>query len=76
MRVCLAKYCYDLLEQGVPVAEATSRSIAHLTDKVNGFAGLIAIDSAGNRAWATSTPNIPVGVAEGAVDISNGQQPA
>ena len=76
MRVCLAKYCYDLLEQGVPVAEAASRSISHLTERVQGFAGLIAIDAHGNRAWATSTPNIPVGIPERVIDDSSGQHPA
>ncbi len=76
MRVCLAKHCYDLMESGMPVQEATQQSIDFLVQRVNGFAGLIAIDSKGSRAWSTSTPNIPVGIPEGVVDSSSGQSPA
>jgi beta-aspartyl-peptidase (threonine type) len=63
MRVCLAKYCYDLMAAGKRVDEACRGSIAHLVDSVDGFAGLIAIAPDGSRAWATSTPNLPVGIA-------------
>lgn len=76
MQVCLAKHCYDLLEQGIPVEEATQRSIDFLVQTVNGFAGLIAIDSKGGRAWATSTPNIPVGIPERVVDTTSGHSPS
>ena len=76
MKLCLAKYCYDLLEQGVSAEEATRLSVEHLVDKLNGFAGLIAISSSGERAWATSTPNIPVGIPEELLDDRSGHIPA
>lgn len=68
MRVCLAKYCYDLMANGVPVDEACRSSIAFLVKQVDGFAGLIAISPDGSRAWATSTPNLPVGIATSCED--------
>jgi L-asparaginase / beta-aspartyl-peptidase len=72
MRVCLAKYAYDLLEAGCCAAEAAQRSVAHLVDTVDGKAGIIVLDRHGNRAWATSTMRIAVGVPEKLVDANVG----
>lgn len=76
MRVCLAKYVYDLLELGAGAPEATQRGIDHAVAAVGGFVGVIAIDRGGNRGWCTSTNRIAVGVAEQLCDANAGELPA
>jgi L-asparaginase / beta-aspartyl-peptidase len=72
MRVCLAKYVYDQLEQGRTAAEAARMGIDLLIKRVQGAAGLIVVDSQGRRAWATSTPRISVGIPEEILDQRSG----
>jgi beta-aspartyl-peptidase (threonine type) len=76
MRVCMAKYAYDLLAGGMPVAAVARRAVKYLVDTVNGRAGLILMDPQGNRAWATSTAHIGVGVPECVPDDVGGSMPA
>lgn len=76
MRLCLAKYAYDLLAGGMPASAAVKQAVKHLVDTVNGRAGLIMMDSQGNRAWATSTAHIGVGVPECVPDDVSGSMPA
>jgi len=64
MRVCLAKYAYDLLAHGATAAEAAQRSVDHLVSTIKGRSGLVIIDARGNRGWATSTSRIAVGIPE------------
>jgi len=75
MRVCLAKYAYDLLVQGASAAEATRRAIDHLVASIDGRAGLILVDRAGNRAWATSTRRISIGIVESLPEDNHGFMP-
>jgi L-asparaginase / beta-aspartyl-peptidase len=72
MRVCLAKYVYDLLELGASAPEATERGIDHVVAQVGGFVGVIAIDRAGHRGWCTSTNRIAVGIPERVLDANAG----
>jgi beta-aspartyl-peptidase (threonine type) len=72
MRVCLAKHAYDLLDRGVDVGEAARRSVEHLVEAVDGRAGLILLDRAGNRAWATSTRRISIGLVDGMPEDNHG----
>ena len=72
MRLCLAKYVYDLMDGGSPADEAAQRGIRHLVDLVQGVAGLIVLDRQGRRAWATSTARIAVGIPEELVDTRSG----
>jgi len=73
MRVCLAKHAYDLLERGLDAGEAAQRAVDHLVQAVDGRAGLILLDRAGNRAWATSTRRISVGLVDGMPEDNHGQ---
>jgi beta-aspartyl-peptidase (threonine type) len=72
MRLCLAKYAYDLLERGSSAFEAAERAIDLLVERVQGVAGLIAVDSEGRRAWCTSTKRIAVGINEEVLDSRRG----
>ncbi len=72
MRVCLAKYVYDLLELGANAPEATQRGIDHVVAEVAGFVGVIAIDRDGQRGWCTSTNRIAVGIPECVLDANTG----
>jgi len=72
MRVCLAKYAYDLLAAGCDAYDAAIRAVDHLVDAVQGIAGVIVLDRFGNRAWATSTTRIAVGLPEQPVDANAG----
>jgi len=76
MRVCLAKYAYDLLEHGAGAQETAERAVDYLVAAVAGNAGLIVLDRFGNRAWATSTRRISVGVPEGLTEDRQGFRPA
>jgi beta-aspartyl-peptidase (threonine type) len=76
MRVCLAKYVYDLLELGASAAEAAERGIDHAVNAVNGFTGVVVADARGNRGWCTSTHRIAVGVPELIIDANAGGIPA
>jgi beta-aspartyl-peptidase (threonine type) len=76
MRVCLAKYAYDLLDQGLSAQDAVARAVRHLVDTIDGRAGLILMDRGGNRAWATSTRRISVGVPESMPEENKGFLPA
>lgn len=76
MRTCLAKYAYDLLAQGVDAQDAADRAVSHLVDTIDGRAGLILLDTAGNRAWATSTRRISVGIPEDMPESNHGFLPA
>lgn len=62
MRVCLAKYCYDLLESGQPVLAAARQAVDYCHSRTSGRLGLIAINARGERAYCTCTRNIAVGV--------------
>jgi beta-aspartyl-peptidase (threonine type) len=62
LRTCLAKYCHDLLEAGMPVLEAAQRAVEYCSYRTFGLIGLIAMDAAGNRAYATCTRAISVGI--------------
>jgi beta-aspartyl-peptidase (threonine type) len=62
MRVCLAKYCHDLLEAGRPVLEAAQQAVAYCERRTFGRVGLIAMDRDGRRAYATCTKAIAVGL--------------
>jgi beta-aspartyl-peptidase (threonine type) len=64
MRVCLAKYCYDLLEAGMPVLEAAQQAVDYCHSRTDGRLGLIALNANGERAFCTCTRNISVGVPE------------
>ncbi|MBN2083124.1 isoaspartyl peptidase/L-asparaginase [bacterium] len=75
MRVCLAKYAYDLLEHGASAQEAADRAVDYLVSAVRGRAGLIVLDRHGNRAWATSTRRIAIGLPEYLPDDCNGYCP-
>jgi beta-aspartyl-peptidase (threonine type) len=75
MRICLAKYVYDGLAQGVSAHEAACQGIDHLVKTVEGFVGVIVLDAMGRRAWATSTTRIAVGVPELVLDSQFGQLP-
>jgi beta-aspartyl-peptidase (threonine type) len=72
MRVCLAKYVYDLLELGANAPEAAERGIDHVVNAVDGFVGVIVLDRLGHRGWCTSTNRIAVGVAERILDANAG----
>ena len=72
MRVCLAKYAYDLLAAGAGAYDAATRAIEHLVETVQGIAGLVVLDRQGHRAWATSTTRIAAGIPEGLVDANAG----
>jgi beta-aspartyl-peptidase (threonine type) len=72
MRVCLAKYVYDLLELGANAPEAAERGIDHAVTAVDGFVGVIVVDHAGHRGWCTSTNRIAVGIAEHILDANAG----
>lgn len=72
MRVCLAKYAYDLLASGCDAYDAALRATEYLVEAVQGIAGLIVMDHHGNRAWATSTMRIAVGIPEQLVDANAG----
>lgn len=76
MRLVLAKYAYDLLEHGKSAREAAALAVEHLLERINGFAGMIVLDAEGNRAWATSTNAITVGLPEQIVDRTAGWFPA
>lgn len=76
MRVCLAKHAYDLMELGANAAEAVERAVDYMVKAIDGRAGLIAIDGAGNRAWATSTRRISIGVPETMPESNTGFLPA
>lgn len=76
VRVCLAKYAYDLLEHGAGAQETAERAVDYLVAAVAGNAGLIVLDRFGNRAWATSTRRISVGVPEGLTEDRQGFRPA
>ena len=75
VRVCLAKYAYDLLELGADAGEAAERAVDHLVDITGGMAGLIVLDTRGGRGWATSTKHISVGVPDGQPDDRCGYLP-
>jgi beta-aspartyl-peptidase (threonine type) len=62
LRTCLAKYCHDLIANGMPVLEAAQQAIAYCERRTFGKVGLIALDSQGHRAYATCTKAIAVGV--------------
>ncbi|MDQ3024727.1 MAG: isoaspartyl peptidase/L-asparaginase, partial [bacterium] len=73
MRVCLAKYVYDRLDQGATASEAAKAGVAHLVERVDGRAGVIVLDHNGNRAWATSTSRIAAAVPELTIDSADGE---
>ena len=72
MRICLSNYCYDLLKDGLSAFEAAKQSIQFMVDEVDGFAGVLLVDRHGNRAWATSTNHITIGIPEEIVDAREG----
>lgn len=76
MRICLSKYCYDLLADGLSAKQAASQSIKYMVDEVDGFGGILLVDCKGNRAWATSTSHITIGIPEEIVDAREGNLPA
>jgi len=72
MRVCLAKYVYDLLACGQDALSAARHGVEHAVRAVDGKIGVIVLDTQGNRAWATSTMRIAAGVPEHEVDATEG----
>ena len=72
MRVCLAKYAYDLLTKGMIAAEAARRAVDYLVETVQGRSGLVVVDAHGNRGWATSTDRITIGVVESLIEENYG----
>lgn len=72
MRVCLAKYVYDLLARGQDALSAARQGVEHAVRIVDGKVGVIVLDAQGNRAWATSTMRIAAGVPEHEVDATEG----
>jgi beta-aspartyl-peptidase (threonine type) len=62
LRVGLAKYCHDLIENGMPILEAAQQAIAYCERRTFGKVGLIVLDRDGNRAYATCTKAIAVGM--------------
>jgi beta-aspartyl-peptidase (threonine type) len=72
MRICLAKYVYDQMERGATALEAAQAGVAHMVERVDGRAGVIVLDSHGNRAWCTSTSRIGAGVPETLIDSAEG----
>jgi beta-aspartyl-peptidase (threonine type) len=75
MRLVLSKYAYDLLEEGKDARETAQMAVEHLVERISGFAGMIVLDAAGNRAWATSTNAITTGIPEAIVDQTAGWFP-
>jgi beta-aspartyl-peptidase (threonine type) len=76
MRVCLAKHAYMLLESGSAAASGANQAIEYLVKHTGGRVGILVLDSAGNRAWCTSTPRIAVGIPERLLDATSGVLPA
>jgi beta-aspartyl-peptidase (threonine type) len=72
MRVVLAKYVYDQMEDGRSSIEAATAGIAYLLDRVDGKVGVIVLDAQGRRAWSTSTTRIAAGVPEELLDNQTG----
>lgn len=64
MRVCLAKFIYDLLEAGADALSAAQAGVDYMVERVDGKAGVIVLDRLGRRAWATSTARISAGIPE------------
>jgi beta-aspartyl-peptidase (threonine type) len=73
MRICLAKFIYDHLERGASALEAARAGVAHMVERVDGRAGVIVLDSAGRRAWSTSTSRIAAAVPEDTIDSAEGE---
>jgi beta-aspartyl-peptidase (threonine type) len=73
MRICLAKYIYDQLEQGASAMEAARAGVAHMVERVDGRAGVIVLDKQGRRAWCTSTSRISAAVPELVIDSAEGE---
>lgn len=60
IRTTLARHAAYLCEQGMEVAAAARKAIAHFTDKTRGEAGLILMDGGGHAGFARNSVHMPV----------------
>ncbi|HKT32224.1 MAG TPA: isoaspartyl peptidase/L-asparaginase [Gammaproteobacteria bacterium] len=60
IRTTLARHAAYLCEQGMEVAAAARKAIAHFRDKTRGEAGLILMDGGGHAGFARNSAHMPV----------------
>lgn len=64
MRVVLCKTATDALARGMTPQQAADAAIQLMQDRVNGYGGLIIVDSQGRTAFAHNTPHMAVAWAD------------